>query len=313
MKGIKTEKTYKNKQEIDEIKKQLVHSSVLVFCSLFALIFASVAWFASNNSVDSAVSKVSANGNLFELASADGTIAYLGGTLPDEYQNVENGDSYTILDNIQGIWTGGKQTIQWNMSDSSNLNNTEQKSEGLGPGASGQLQFYVIAKEDGPLNLRFELEIIPLQEPETKDANTVFNKIQNNDIYETSLRLLRGHLLFSYICNDGNQNALVDYKDGSFMLKFENMDVDNPVLVTINWFWPQTLSDVVEHTQYGTYISNEMAIHEESFFYNSGEIIDIETVSKEDEIQNDYFNNADKYIGDNIYAIILRLNAYKES
>ena len=307
----------KYSEEVLALYKSLRKTILSMLTTVFTLVVVTVAWFANNSSVNSLLSSISASDKVsFELASV-GAVATLGdGTLPGEYNGVGLGNDYTISDSVTGKWTKGTQTIQWNMNAQSNLNNyatkdnNESQNDGLSPGAHGQIQFYVIPTEIGKLSGKFNLEIVPLKEL-TGSEQTEW--IEIND--ETALRLLRGHLLF-YYSNHGNETkqiTLVNYLNGEFTLDFGPVSTTNPILVTLNWFWPQTLNDAKNgvissketNENLGKMLSAAMTDNPASFFYRGEHQVVLET--------DDDFNNADKYIGDTIDAIILRLNADQAS
>lgn len=306
----------KHSEEVLALYKSLRKTILLMLTTVFTLVVVTVAWFANNSSVNSLLSSISASDKVsFELASV-GDVASLGGTLPGEYEGVERGNDYNISGSVTGKWTKGTQTIQWNMNNQSNLNNyvtqdnSEIQNDGLSPGAHGQIQFYVIPTESGTLSGKFNLEIVPLKET-TVLEQTEWKKIED----ENALRLLRGHLLFyySYQDNGTDKTALVNYLNGEFTLDFGTVSTTDPILVTLNWFWPQTLDDAkngaisneVKNTDLGTLLLAAMTDDPASFFYRGENQVASET--------DDDFNNADKYIGDTIDAIILRLNADQAS
>lgn len=306
----------KHSEEVLALYKSLRKTILLMLTTVFTLVVVTVAWFANNSSVNSLLSSISASDKVsFELASV-GDVASLGGTLPGEYEGVERGNDYNISGSVTGKWTKGTQTIQWNMNNQSNLNNyvtqdnSEIQNDGLSPGAHGQIQFYVIPTEIGKLSGKFNLEIVPLKEP-TGSEQSEWIEIED----ETALRLLRGHLLF-YYSNQGNETeqiTLVDYLNGEFTLDFGTVSTTDPILVILNWFWPQTLNDAKHgvissketNENLGKMLSAAMTDNPASFFYRGENQVVLET--------DDDFNNADKYIGDTIDAIILRLNADQAS
>ena len=306
----------KHSEEVLALYKSLRKTILLMLTTVFTLVVVTVAWFANNSSVNSLLSSISASDKVsFELASVGGVATLGDAALPGEYNDVELGNDYNISDSVKGKWTKGTQTIQWNMNDQSNLNNyaaqdnSESQNDGLSPGAHGKIQFYVIPTEIGKLSGKFNLEIVPLKEP-TGSEKTEW--IEIND--ETALRLLRGHLLFYYSHQDNETEiTLVNYLNGEFTLDFGTVTTTNPILVTLNWFWPQTLDDAkngvisneVKNTDLGTLLSAAMTDKPELFFYHGENQVASET--------DDDFNNADKYIGDTIDAIILRLNADQAS
>lgn len=293
-----------------EAKKQILHSAVLALAALIVIAVACYAWFVSTKTVTANVGTVSMGDMTFELASAGQLSAF---DTPADY-TVPTGEEYSILPDLTGRWTFRHQTIQWQMTDEANLEN-DTVEKGLRPGSHGHLSFYVIPKGTGPLKVRFDLEIVPLKE--TVNNNTTEWK----DADTTAANLLRGHLLFAcpqkYSDGKLSENdrgmTLANYSDGSFTIDFGKVTANTPIAVTLNWFWPQTLKDVVDSAQYGSTVSKWMTENPTWFFYNEENTVTVDTVSSTDKTLNDYFNNADKYIGDSIDAMILRLNADKVS
>lgn len=291
------------KQEIEVLKKQILQSAVLAFCALCALVFVSVAWFMNNSRVSGSNLNVTAEGAYFELASA-GKPSDVRGTLPEEYR-VAEGDTLTE----QTTWTNGKQTIEWNMSETANFGNINSdvvgSNEGISPGRSGTLKFIVIPKQNGSLNLNITLSIIFLRE-----SNSGWEEVNDPEAIDS---LLRGHLLFAFTPYGQDNNVLVSH-NGQFSLELNNVTEDKQIPISIDWFWPETLEKAKNHEKFGDEIVDLMMGHPEWFFYNKGENIDISIdTTSEDEKKtiNDYFNNADKFIGDNVDAIVLRLTAEK--
>lgn len=294
-----------------EARKQILHSAVLALAALIVIGVACYAWFVSTKTVTANVGTVSMGDMTFELASAGQLSAF---DTPADY-TVPTGEEYSILPNLTGRWTFRHQTIQWQMTDEANLEN-DTVEKGLRPGSHGHLSFYVIPKGTGPLKVRFDLEIVPLKE--TVNNNTTEWK----DADTTAANLLRGHLMFACPQNyrngklmDNPSMTLVDYSNGSFTIDFGTVTEDTPIPVKLQWCWYNTLSDAL-NSDYGESIFTSMRANPDGFFYNSGNTVTIPSEVTKETIQgnselNNYFNDADYYIGQNIDAIILRLDAEK--
>lgn len=299
-----------------EARKQILHSAVLALAALIVIGVACYAWFVSTKTVTANVGSVSMGDMTFDLASAGSLSAFV---TPDGY-TVPEGDEYKISGSR---WTFGNQTIQWRMTDTDNLGNykADEKTEpeGLRPGMSGHLSFYVIPHGNGPLRVRFNLSIVPLKAVDKEDLTSPLKEIHGES---AASNLLRGHLMFACPQNysdgelmDNPGMTLVDYSNGSFTIYFGIVKEDTPIPVTLEWHWYNTLSDALK-SAYGSSIFKSMKAAPNAFFYSADTELSIPDTATEDTIQadpnfNNYFDDADYYIGNCIDAIILRLDAEK--
>lgn len=272
-------------------QKQITRSLLLALAALGVIVIACYAWFVRNTSVSGALGSISAESSTFELASAGDEGAYDNVT-PEKWRVDGTKETYPIGNDTLTVYqTGANSPVLWRITPNSNLGNTPG-GNGIYPGTSGDLQFYVIPKRDGSLKLTFDLELLPL------DAS--YQEISGDEILP---KLLSGHLLFSYTFS--GQSGMVPYDTNSFSLTIQDARADTPYLVTLHWRWPYVLSDIKND---GT-ITGWMQKNRDYFFYISeGNLpeFDLENHLKE---LSDCYNNADQYIGEHIFALLLRLNA----
>lgn len=278
---------------VKDARKQITRSILLALTALAVIAFACYAWFVSTKRVTGSIRPVQLLGSTFELASAGNMGAY-DHMLPNGL-NI-SGDSW----NPSGTVTStGKASILWQVSDSSNLNNTEETGC-IQPGSKGAIQFSVIPKADGELKLNFQIELLPMQE------NSGKLEIPEND--ETLNNLLKGHFLFQYSTDETN-SSLVPCSTGRFSLTFTDCTTDTPIPVTLNWRWPYLLRLVTDQPEVVSWMKKDTRY----FFYNHGNTVEAPTElqpSAGNFAQYDrYYNNADEYIGENAYGVLLRLTA----
>lgn len=300
-----------------EAQRQIVRSAFLALAALIVIGVACYAWFVSSKSVTAIVGPVSMGDMTFDLASAGDLSAF---DTPVDY-TVPTGDEYQGI--TDGWWTFGNQTIQWRMTDKANLGNYRDNEttepEGIRPGTSGKLSFYVIPHGNGPLQVQFNLSIVPLKAEKKDDPNSSLSEIQGES---AAVNLLRGHLLFAYpqkykngTLADDPGMTLANYADGSFTIDFGTVRENTPIPVTLEWHWYNTLSDALK-SAYGESIFASMKASPNAFFYNGGSDVTISEGATKDTIRadsalNNCFNDADYHIGQEIDAMILRLNARK--
>lgn len=277
---------------VKDARKQITRSILLALTALAVIAFACYAWFVSTKRVTGSIRPVQLLGSTFELASAGKTGAY-DARLPDGLKI--SGDSQKPSGTVTST---GKASILWQVSDSSNLNNTEETGC-IQPGSQGAIQFSVIPKADGELKLNFQIELLPMRKQGGK------LEILEND--ETLNNLLKGHFLFQYSI-DGTNFSWVPCSTGQFSLIF-GCTADTPIPVTLNWRWPYLLKLVTNQPE----VVNWMKEDTRYFFYDHGNTVEAPTELTPNVgnfAQYDrYYNNADEYIGENAYGVLLRLTA----
>lgn len=278
---------------VKDARKQITRSILLALTALAVIAFACYAWFVSTKRVTGSIRPVQLLGSTFELASA-GTSGAYDHMLPGGLSI--SGDSWKHPGTVTST---GKASILWQVSDSSNLNNTEDTGC-IQPGSQGAIQFSVIPKADGKLKLNFQIELLPMQENSSK------LEIPEDD--ETLNNLLKGHFLFQY-STDGTNFSWIPCSTGQFLLTFTGCTADTPIPVTLNWRWPYLLRLVTEHTEVVGWMKEDTRY----FFYDHGLAVapptelhpNVGNFAQYDR----YYNNADEYIGENAYGVLLRLTA----
>ena len=310
-----------------EAQRQIVRSAFLALAALIVIGVACYAWFVSSRFVTAEGMRATIKGTSFELATA-GDVSYFTdyATEPTE-ETIE-------IDSQRMWWTFLNQTIQWRVTSSDNLGNFAVSSaglnitaDGLRPGLTGSMLFYVIPRESGSLRISFKLAIVPLElvradqaedGPQISVGGDMMREITDSSKLD-AMRLLRGHLLFAYpkyengvpVEMDGTQvMELANYQDGSFVIDFGNVTaVDKPIAVRLEWLWPYVMSEVLDSEfPYRDTVIEWMKTNPEYFFMNDNlpESIDDITTNP---TWKESFDKADRRIGDVIDAIILRLDA----
>lgn len=278
---------------VKDARKQITRSILLALTALAVIAFACYAWFVSTKRVTGSIRPVQLLGSTFELASA-GTSGAYDHMLPDGL-NI-SGDSRKPSGTVTST---GKASILWQVSDSSNLNNTEETGC-IQPGSQGAIQFFVIPKAAGELKLNFQIELLPMQENSGK-----LEILENN---ETLNNLLKGHFLFQYSTDEAN-SSWIPCSTGRFSLTFTGCTADMPIPVTLNWRWPYLLRLVTDQPEVVGWMKEDTRY----FFYNHGNTVEVPTELTPNAgnfAQYDrYYNNADEYIGENAYGVLLRLTA----
>lgn len=299
------------KNVLREAQKQIVRSSFFALAALAVIVFACYAWFANNRTVTGEIGSVRLSGSNFELAS----VGSVGGGLDEQGQSIikkilgnraSDGSSWTLPDNVTGTVTGQKSDIYWNVSTNNHFGNLTA-GDGIQPGASGTMLFYVVPQRPGTLTLQFDVQLIPLREI---DKNGV-EQVTNDD---TLNPLLRGHILFAY-AKDNEPLQVLDVTSSTFTMTFNVVEDCSAIPVQLCWYWPKYLQDARKDTTFGGSVSTwltqstymEYFFHDPSLTSNVG--IPIPSFESDAAKYSNLYDNADQYIGETIHYVILQIVA----
>lgn len=307
---------------------------------LLMIIFFSYGWFINNKRVSGDKTTMKASESDFELGSLDSSGAF------DTYLAAEDGTlldgikTGSLLDIISPVSTGGgKNEIKWLMSSTSNFNNysDENTPQGIQPGSSGKLSFYVIAKRDTALDITFTLDTIlytadaqPIDDDNTDNSDCIIP----ND--QPEAELVKGHILFFEKYDEATKLYSGMITDGTFDFSQADAKEGTAYNIDIYWIWPDVADQLIlpqndssfTGKEYSKIISDadtasfktELASHPEKYFadtgFNISEVVD--NVSKgtaSSDFNYDYYstlngswNSADQLIGKKVGFIELQLS-----
>ena len=92
--------------------------------------------------------------------------------------------------------------ISMQIDSDNNMNNQQSNANGLKPGASGQITFYVIPKKRGCKEFSLSIKLIPYKTTDNKTDTAIESESGNEDFQlqevsdESVCELLKGHILF---------------------------------------------------------------------------------------------------------------------
>ena len=261
-------------EKIEVDKKQLKKSSVFAFAALIAIIVLAIAWFASNNRVSAGISSISAKSLPYYIATKktetdDNLLSNLKDLLNNKFAAVK-GTTLEIENDMYYISNG--ETIRLQVSADNNLNNEAGNAmEGIAPGTSGKLTFYVIPREKGYKEFSFQMNFAAYKKGENTDSD--IQEINNDQIKN----LLKGHILFFR-----NYSEDVGYTDriengGKFNITSGDQEFppEQAIPITIYWVWPEYFQSFMSSgelfkagsTDIGTF-EEDMKEHPEKYFAN---------------------------------------------
>ncbi len=159
-----------NEEERRKQKKRVIKLVLLMILIALVMIFASIAWFAMNKAV-------TADTMAIEAANAPFEIAVKG-------NNVRNESEFTKADSTYEIGTGGntqKIKIRYNP--------VAGETTDFGPDSSGQIEFYIVPKQNGTLTVKIDLDTVGFRELGTGNDKTIkrISELTTADITDQDL------------------------------------------------------------------------------------------------------------------------------
>lgn len=302
--------------------KDFLVSGLFVLAAI-VIIFACLAWFAANNSVNATGSSISAKGARYTLtAEGEGQT----GSQTGYYERTDS-ERENLKFDLQDSMT---------VTSGSNLNNTK-KDEGIYPGARGVLTFTVTPIAEDLGDIRIDLSRI-LQ---TADKTTLQSDVGLTEEQLTLLNLFKSHLLLfeGNTKEDGSGfysqkiDSSLTIKKKSFCKKdSKDKKTTEPVTVHIYWVWPEYLQNFVLtgdalyyknlfESANSDYTSLQESINngaKSNFYYvttadgvgmDSAASLSSAMTSAQIAICAELYNNADEHLGANIDYLQLRISA----
>lgn len=245
-------------EQIEEDKKQVKRSSVLMMSALIAIIALGIAWFVANNKVSGSSSNIAAESDIaYKLASVGST--RLDGSKLDldqgteekkeEYFDTEYNETTRKLEAIsdkerkEQAYKVGVSSLAWYMNGG----------ETITPGARGALEFYVIPQHNGGSSVDISLELKAYKEnKDTKKAE----EITVNSTEKSVQDLVKGHILLFQKLDDENGYSGWCYNSATgenvITLKAPEggFEAGVPYKVTVYWVWPKYFRNYIYNSRY---------------------------------------------------------------
>lgn len=245
----------KARKEMQDLKNQwkiFFKTGFIMLAALIAIIVACIAWFVSNNKVDSTGMNIRAAGSEFDLAASIKNAESING-IYDNLLSVPNGEN----NNEYSVTSGSHTAIRWAITDDSNLRNEKDKSLGIEPGSSGSITFYIIPHKNGALNVSLTLSLTGYT---LKNNVTELKPEFLTEIKEDAQQLLEGHILLfagydteknsykGWISQDGDpwsmsldNSSLSQKENGELIWSIKDAEAEKAYPVTVYWIWPELL------------------------------------------------------------------------
>ncbi len=206
-------------QTLKDFWKRFAVSGLFII-AVVIIIFASLAWFASNNRVNAITSSISANAGRFSVVGATDEGSQVG--YYERSGSTQRPTTFTTTDAM-------------NVSATFNLNNYNSGS--LRPGASGQLQITVTPNAKDVHDIEISLERLV----EARSGATASNGLAD---------LFRGHIVFFLGKNENGYYSDPILDDALTIRSSEfceegSSETTKKVTRTLYWVWPSQFSSFV--------------------------------------------------------------------
>ena len=256
-------------EEMQNLKNQwktFFRTGIFLFAAVAAMIILGIAWFVNNNKVAGTGTSISASGSDFDLA-ADITGAASTKGMYDKLLDVPPGTK--IKEQTFLATNDTNNSITWAIKDDSNLNN-QTGANGIEPGSSGCLTFYIISHKDGPLSLTLDVALTGYsyggEDDKEPTTSADITQLKSDD---KAQKLLEGHVLLfagydsdtdsaqktykAWISEDaeewnkslGEGVSLSRDKGGKLTWTAENAVKETAYPVTLYWIWPERLESYI--------------------------------------------------------------------
>lgn len=307
---------------------------VMVFVSLFTLVFVAVAWFVQNSSVQSNSGDIEASNTVMYVLGCKGQRSE---TEEKHLLKRQDGDSLIWGDSQLSVGTIVNYTSYVDAATGNIVNEEIDLYTQAGefawclsepirfyPGARGKLEMYVIPKVDGLTSISLKLDLVPCTAETDSNKKTGAIPIEK----ETLNNLIDGHILLFQSLDDVNgysnwiETHLVKVENnGTALIK------DIPYKVTVYWIWPKQYRNLIydkfstrgdlfsntvnniDYTNLMTYINS----HKGNVFFSTEENPAYPEETSDHMTQDAfdkgvlYYNQADEYIGKNAKYIYIRV------
>ena len=308
------------RDEISEVKaewKVFLRTGIIMFAALVAIIIACIAWFVSNNKVTISGTRVQSAGSEFELAAAAKPDSESSAGVYDKLLDVHAGTE-TSIGNKTFLATDGSHTsITWAITNDSNMNNNNTE-DGIKPGASGKMTFYIISQKDGPLSVTLDLTLTGYTGEEKAATSSVLQEANAK-----AQQLLKGHVLLfagydsnthsykGWISEDaGPWSMTLDYErergvlsraeNGKLTWSVQDAKKDTAYPVTIYWVWPEMLGSYLVKDQ--SSIGKRPILFPDDWKENSNHLTELPetlfaTMCKTDDNRYFYWKESEEFTG----------------
>lgn len=208
---------------------------ISVILIIMVISFITLGWFMKGGFSNAQSIELSADGMKYVLAAEGEAGKY------DEYITITTGTGIATSVSVPGrndvaeLISANGGEIRWALNSKSNIENYGTDAEGIYPGSSGTLTFYVIPKQNCDLNINFSLGKILYKN------NTETGKLEiiEDDVIPG---LVKGHILFFKTKENGIYS---DRIDDSFNIELKDALADTAYKFDIHWIWPSVADQLV--------------------------------------------------------------------
>lgn len=224
-------------------KKSLIKMGAMGILTLILLIFSSLSWFTMNTQVESSGMNIKTATLPFDIQSS--------GAATDEYVRLfgladSEYSSGTRQGNTNTYRTGTYDQIWWRLDE----NDTTSYSTGFRPGASGELSFEIVPKDENALKVNCKFNLRAFISSENSQTNvtesiTEITDLNGTDIQKSARNYINGHILFfEHKTIDSSNHEIYSGFIGADGVDITVPAGGNAESVTLYWKWVNTFDQI---------------------------------------------------------------------
>lgn len=293
---------------LKKFRKELLKTGVFVFAGVIALVLGAIAWFVSNNRVQSGTGSVSARHEEVKIASKG-----LRQDAEKQLLKLADGTAYQYKEETYYYTENGEIALYLS------------EDYVVSPGATGTVDFFVIPTHDGAMTVNLYIGLSGYEEKNI-DGKTQVERIEDSALDA----LLSGHILLFNEYENGHYSGWISNGGTDGILNNtititlpEDTKEGVPYPVKIYWIWPLRYENMVldlyeaGSTEYEKRFhpfvedqaktENMSSLSETSSYKYSRIFLTKETTLNDKDSRTRAYNLADEYIGSNVDYLYLTI------
>lgn len=246
------------KEKQNNRKRTLIKLGAMGVITVIILVFATIAWFSMNRTVETSGMSVTTATMPFEIATT--------GTLVRNQEQFEPVRPNYTEGYTSGIYNTSQNTDSLMLRFTPNEDDPETEEDesevpDIGPNSNGELNLYIIPKRDGDIDAYIDLNIVSFKAVKVDDEDVLIEitDVLTSDPNLTSTQIddckeaaeyLKGHIMFfqGISPSPATYSYVTPVIDGKIHFHQDDAVTGTAYKVPIYWTWPNTLGQIALKT-----------------------------------------------------------------
>ena len=246
------------KEQKSKRKKALIKFGSMAVLAAVVVVFATIAWFSMNRTVETSGMSVTTATMPFEIATT--------GTLVRNQEQFDTVRPNYTEGYASGIYKTSQNTDSLMLRFTPNEDDPETEEDesevpDIGPNSNGELNLYIIPKRDGDIDAYIDLNIVSFKAVKVDDEDVLIEitDVLTSDPNLTSTQIddckeaaeyLKGHIMFfqGISPSPATYSYVTPVIDGKIHFHQDDAVTGTAYKVPIYWTWPNTLGQIALKT-----------------------------------------------------------------